>query len=107
MWERVAAYLAPYKDSSLKILRGSIQAVGLDAARLVFYGGAQTPGAAKAPAEVESASWVPNYSEHRAGGTLARTVLAYDTLEFHFQHGRTTRAIRRMCLTTQSPERAL
>jgi hypothetical protein len=31
----VAAYLAPYKDSKFEDLRGSIQAVGLDAARLV------------------------------------------------------------------------
>ena len=38
----VAAYLSPYKDSKFEELRGAIQKVGLDAARLIFYGSAPT-----------------------------------------------------------------
>ncbi len=80
----VAAYLAPYKDSKFEDLRGSIQAVGLDAARLVFYGSAQTPGAGKATAEVESALWVPKYQNIVFVAHSLGTVLAYDTLNAIF-----------------------
>lgn len=80
----VAAYLAPYKDSKFEDLRGAIQDVGLDAARLVFYGSAQTPGAKKAGAEVESASWVPNYQNIVFVAHSLGTVLAYDTLNSIF-----------------------
>ncbi len=87
----VAAYLSPYKDSKFEDLRGSIQAVGLDAARLIFYGSEQTPGAASEPAEVDSTEWVPHYGNIVFVAHSLGTVLAYDTLNAIFNIENTSR----------------
>jgi len=70
----VAAYLSPYKDSKFEKLRGDIQTVGLDAARLIYYG-ARDPAAA---------GWIPNYENIVIVGHSLGTVIAYDTLNAIF-----------------------
>jgi hypothetical protein len=80
----VAAYLAPYKDSKFDELRGAIQKVGLDAARLVYYGSKPATGAEKAPAETTNAAWIPDYKNIVLVGHSLGTVLAYDTLNAIF-----------------------
>jgi len=70
----VAAYLAPYKDSKFEKLRGDIQKVGLDAARLIYYG-SRDPAAA---------GWIPDYKKIVIVGHSLGTVIAYDTLNAIF-----------------------
>ena len=80
----VAAYLAPYKDSKFDELRSAIQKVGLDAARLIYYGNKHTAGAEKAPPETPNAEWIPDYQNIVFVAHSLGTVLAYDTLNAIF-----------------------
>jgi hypothetical protein len=80
----VAGYLAAYKASKFDELRGAIQKVGLDAARLVYYGSKPGPDAAKPPAEASVPSWIPDYENIVLVGHSLGTVLAYDTLNAIF-----------------------
>jgi hypothetical protein len=80
----LAAYLAPYKDSQFDELRGAIQKVGLDAARLIYYGSKPTPAAEKSPAEPSASPWIPDYGNIVFVAHSLGTVLAYDTLNAIF-----------------------
>ena len=79
----VAAYLSPYKDSKFEELRSQIQKVGMDAARLIYYGNRPTPGAEEAP-RVAEAKWIPDYQNIVFVSHSLGTVLAYDTLNAIF-----------------------
>jgi hypothetical protein len=70
----VAAYLSPYKDSKFEKLRGEIQKVGLDAARLIYYGGL----------DPVARYWVPDYRNIVIVGHSLGSVIAYDTLNAIF-----------------------
>jgi hypothetical protein len=80
----VAGYLSPYKDSKFEELREAVQKVGMDAARLIYYGSKPTPGAADAAPKIAEAEWIPDYQNIVFVSHSLGTVLAYDTLNAIF-----------------------
>jgi hypothetical protein len=80
----VAAYLSAYKDSKFEELRSQIRKVGLDAARLIYWGSNPPTGGGNPPIAAPIAAAIPDYQNIVFVAHSLGTVVAYDTMNAIF-----------------------